>query len=265
MSDVWAVLAVKNEADIITGTLEHLDSEQVDGIVVCDNDSSDDTRDLIAGFARTASCRVVVLDDHEIGYWQSQRMTRLAQVAADHDADWIVPVDADECWYAPEPLGPWLSGQDPRIRVIGAELWNHWATAVDPDEPNPYLRMSWRAAEPGALPKVCARWRPGMVIDQGNHSVSFEGSRLEASGAQVHIRHFPYRSADQFVAKARTGAEAYAATDLPADVGAHWRQYGQLLDLHGEEALRDVFRTHFWHLSPIDAGMALDPAPWCRW
>jgi hypothetical protein len=125
--------------------------------------------------------------------------------------------------------------------------------------------MRWRDAKPGAMAKVAVRWTPGTVIDQGNHSASRDGARLEARWSDLAIRHFPYRSAEQFVAKAKIGAAAYAASNLPADMGAHWRQYGQLLDLHGPEALADVFRQHFWHLSPIDDDMVEDPAPWRRW
>ena len=265
MAQVWAVLAVKNEADIIAATLAHLDSEHLAGIVVCDNGSTDGTRDLIADFASAADTRTVVDDDPDPGYYQSARMTRLAAVAGDHGAEWVLPVDADELWYSPPaPLGDHLADVRRDVNVLHVTLWNHWATALDPSG-HPFTSMRYRDGKPGALGKVAVRFTPGMVIDQGNHSASFAGARLEAGWSDLAIRHFPYRSADQFVAKARTGAAAYAATDLPADMGAHWRQYGQILDLHGPDALADVFRHHFWHLSPIDDHMVEDPAPFRRW
>ncbi len=81
----------------------------------------------------------------------------------------------------------------------------------------------------------------------------------------LQVRHFPYRSAAQFVRKAITGAAAYACTDLPPDQGAHWRAYGEIAERHGTEALADVFREHFWFRSPTDSGLVHDPAPYMRW
>jgi hypothetical protein len=121
--------------------------------------------------------------------------------------------------------------------------------------------------EPGALPKVAARLRDDLVIEQGNHAATFDGGTTSFPG-QLVVRHFPYRSAEQFVRKARNGAEAYAATDLPFSAGQHWREYGQLLDQGGPEVLEDVFRTWFWKADPTrnpelirDPAMAAVPRP----
>ena len=31
------------------------------------------------------------------------------------------------------------------------------------------------------------------------------------------------------------------------------------------EVLGEVFRQHWWYLSPVDAGLVHDPAQYCRW
>jgi hypothetical protein len=131
------------------------------------------------------------------------------------------------------------------------------------DEPHLVQLALRRQPHRAPLPKVAFRWQDGAVIHQGNHGVTLPTAASSVGGLEV--RHFPYRSVEQFVRKARNGAAAYAATDLPVDVGAHWRSYGELLERYGEEVLHDVFRRHFWFLSPADAGMVLDPAPYCRW
>jgi len=61
-------------------------------------------------------------------------------------------------------------------------------------------------------------------------------------------------------AKAINGAEAYAATDLPDDIGRHWREYGRIAAENGEEALHDVFRRWFWVADPGD-DLIYDPVP----
>lgn len=256
----FGVSMVRDEADVITGTLRHM-ADEVDHLIVADNGSTDGTRDLLADLA--GELPLTVLDDPEPAYYQSVKMSLLAEEAAGQGAAWIVPFDADELWFAPGgPLREVLPALPP-ANVAVARLVNHYSTAIDPDDPDPFRRMVWRAGEPGALPKVAFRWEPGAVIHQGNHGVTLPLGQVEI--AALEIRHFPYRSAEQFVRKAENGAKAYKATDLPEDQGAHWRAYGEILERHGEGALGEVYRSHFWYLSPTDAGLVLDPAPYCRW
>lgn len=259
---VFAVSMVKDEADVIAGTLRHLDGEDVDGIIVADNGSTDETRKILDSIE--LECELVIVDDPDVAYRQSEKMTFLAGLAAERGATWIVPFDADELWvFRGDRLGVELRACV--ADVATAELFNHFPSAVDPAGDDPFETIVWRQQSPAPLPKVAFRWRDGAVIDQGNHGVTldFPDPPIVASGLEV--RHFPYRSVEQFVRKARNGAAAYAATDLPADVGAHWRSYGELLERYGEEVLHDVFREHFWFLSPADAGLVLDPAPYLRW
>jgi hypothetical protein len=69
--------------------------------------------------------------------------------------------------------------------------------------------------------------------------------------------------------KIANGAEAYAATDLPANYGAHWRQWGLILKRDGEEAIAELFRKWYWREHPgvkisiegeISPPLRLDPA-----
>lgn len=193
-------------------------------------------------------------------------MSALAEMAASFGATWIVPFDADELWLARTGhLGTVLRNQVPNVAWrASAEVLNHFCTAIDGTETNPFLAMRWRKIEPNPLPKVAFRWQPGAVIHMGNHGVTLPtpGHNLVS---ELEVRHFPYRSAEHFVQKARNGLEALRATDLPPDTGAHWRSYGEVLERLGETACGDIFREHFWYLSPVDGGMVLDPAPWCRW
>lgn len=254
-----AVSMVRNEIDVIEGCLRHMAAE-VDALIVADNGSTDGTRDVLDRLSRELP--LTVLDDPDPAYYQSTKMSALADRAGAAGARWIVPFDADEIWYSPHGrIADALALAAGNVAT--ATLLNHWGTAVDPPGPDPFVTMRWRAAEPGALPKVAFQWRQGAVIHQGNHGVDIPGPVHQADGV-LELRHFPYRSAAQFVAKARQGAAAYRATNLPPSMGAHWRMYGQVLDEHGPEALEDHYRRHFWHLVPVDAGLVEDPAPYRR-
>ncbi len=251
---VVGIARVKDEADIIGATVAHM-LTQVEHVIVEDNGSTDGTLDTLYGLD------VEVLHDPTIGYYQSAAMSRLARIASrEHDATWVVPFDADECWYSPHGRIADVLAEHPTAAIATAALYDHVATAADPDERDPLKRIGWRRREPTPLPKVACRPALPATIHQGNHGADY-GAAGTVDGLLV-VRHFPYRSAEQFVSKVRNGAAAYAATDLPEDAGKHWRDYGRLLDSGGPEAIGDVFRAWFWSASPeTDPSLIFDPAP----
>jgi glycosyltransferase involved in cell wall biosynthesis len=251
---VVGVCRCKDEADIIGATVAHM-LTQVDQVIVEDNGSTDGTLDILAGLD------VVVLHDPTVGYWQSAAMSRLAALAGrTYDADWVIPFDSDEVWYSPHGHIADVLADFPDDAIATADLYDHVATGLDPAEPDPAKRIGWRRREAAPLPKVAVRPNLPVTIAQGNHSATFPDVR-SVDGLLV-VRHFPYRSVDQFVSKVRNGAAAYAATDLPEDAGAHWRRYGRLLDSGGPDALAEVFRAWFWSADPVsDPTLIYDPSP----
>lgn len=253
----FAIAMVRDEADIIEHTIGKM-LDQVDEIIVADNNSTDGTREILDALP------VMVVDDPEVGYHQSRKMTRLAHLAAEKGATWVVPFDSDEVWYSPfhGRIADLVEGLAPQWLTAEAQLFDHVATAKDPDEPNPLLRLGWRRRDPGPLGKVACRIRDDLVINQGNHSATYSGGTTRFTDHLV-IRHFPYRSGEQMIRKAINGAEAYAATDLPAEQGDHWRKYGALIESRGEEAFVDeVYKKWFYSADPEhDPTLIYDPTP----
>lgn len=249
---------VRDERDVIEGTLRHL-ADEVDHILVANNLSADGTRDILDRLADELPLTVV--DDFDPAYEQSRKMSALAAQAAEMGAEWIVAADADEIWTAPHRIADVLTGLD--CSIAYATLYHHLRTAVDEDDPDPFRSMVWRQPEPAPLSKVAFRWEPGSIIHQGNHGVTRPSGGIGVPALEIH--HFPVRSAEQFARKAINGSRAYQAADLPESDGAHWRAWGRLYEQGGEELLHQVFRQHWWYLSPVDAGLVHDPAPYRRW
>lgn len=254
---VVAISMCRDEEDIAAGFVEHM-LTQVDLMIVADNNSVDGTRQILDEFVANGA-PLIVLDDPEIAYLQSEKMTRLAKLAVDFNAEWVVPADFDEWWYSPfGRIGDVLADIPPQYLTASAALYDHVATGADDDQ-GPLQRMGWRRRVAAPLPKVACRVRDDLVIEQGNHSATYRGGATDYRG-QLVVRHFPYRSAEQMTRKAINGAAAYAATDLPEDVGAHWRRYGALIDTHGPEALHPVFREWFFVEEPeADPDLIFDP------
>lgn len=261
---VWAITMVRDEADVIEETLGRM-LPRVDRVLVADNGSTDGTREILDRLD------VDVVDDQERGYYQSRKMTALAEIAREQGAEWIVPFDADEVWLAHAwSITATLADLPAAARVVQARVFDHMATGADPDD-SPVASMGWRRNQQLPLPKVACRALPGLVIHQGNHGASYPDvpHPLAATGL-LEVRHFPYRSVEQFLRKVRNGAAAYAATDLPDDHGAHWRSWGHILDQHGEDAVAEIFRTWYFREDPTTAveiggerlpALVFDPCP----
>lgn len=259
-----AVSMCKDELDVVDGFVQRMCS-QVDLLIVADNNSTDGTRQRLDELAREHP--LTVIDDPEIGYFQARKMTRLAAIAADMGADWVICADFDEVWYSPFGRIADVLAEHDDAAIATAELYDHVATAQDPADPDPFTRLGWRRIAPAPLQKVAVRPTIPVRIEQGNHGARYDTATVD--GLLV-IRHYPWRSPEQAVRKVRNGAAAYAATSLPQEMGSHWRGWGRILHEHGEDAIADLFRKWHWRAQPradavIDGEhqppLIYDPAP----
>lgn len=268
-----AVSMVRDEADIVGSTVAHM-LGQVDAVLVADNRSADRTREILGDLVDSTRTELVVIDDLDPAYRQSEKMTALAlRARLELGADWIVPFDADEWWYSPfGRIADVLAEVAPQWLIVPAPLFDHVATAEDSEtELDPVRRIGWRRISPNPLPKVACRWRSDLVIEQGNHGAIYNG-RGTRFDELLTVRHFPYRSIGQLIRKIRNGAEAYRAAgdSIPATFGAHWRQWGDLLEQRGEQAIADLYFTWYYRTDPrapitlageLQPPLIFDPAP----
>jgi len=232
---------VRDEADIIGTVIAHLFASGVDHVIAADNLSTDRTRQILESFDD-----VTVVDDPEPGYYQSDKMTRLARMV---DEGWVLPFDADEVWYPTEghSLSDALSATD--ADVVLATGHDHIArhnplTVADAGYLSP-----WRRTSPQKLAKVAFRAHADVIVAMGNHDVSHPGTRVQGV---LEFRHYQYRTCEQMVRKLRVGAAAYAASDVDMRHGTHWREGGQLSD--------DAMQVK-WDELASEEGLTFDPAP----
>lgn len=223
-----AVSMWKDEADIGPTVIRHLLAEGVDHIIVADNLSSDGTTEHLCDFIAKGA-PLTRVEDPDPGYRQAEKMTRLAHMAGEMGADWVIPFDADELWYSPHGrLADVLeTAVDPVQWVEGFYHVPH--PDDDASEADPVRRMTHRRrGRDCPQSKVCFRYRPGAQVAQGNHDVNISGPR--GSGL-IAFREFQYRSFDHMRRKVRNGKAAYdAAPEVHPLCGIHWRRLGAMSD-----------------------------------
>ncbi len=112
-----------------------------------------------------------------------------------------------------------------------------------------------------------ARLVEGLEVEAGNHGVTIDGERPRLVAGGLRVNHYSWRSPAQYGRKIRNGARAYAATDLPEDVGVHWRMWGDPESPDLEERAAEHFRRYFHACCPPRApgsedngGLIYDPS-----
>ncbi|HVT45797.1 MAG TPA: glycosyltransferase [Thermoanaerobaculia bacterium] len=263
---VFGIMMVRNEADILRINLLHHRAIGIDRFLILDNGSTDGTPDILRDLEE-----YVAWSSDPGAYRQSELTTELAREAVRQGADWIIPIDADEFWYAPAGnLRSVLENSGAgAIRVQVQNFIQHRDQLRS--SPEALLGMTRRSIVPiGPLervrplvearrfayvemmyqPKWISRAFPSIEIAMGNHHVSGIEGPLEDSDDVVCL-HAVLRSKEALEAKVEQGARV-AALGLDPSQGWHvqrWRRLaaqgeldrewsanshaGELLDVHG--------------------------------
>jgi glycosyltransferase involved in cell wall biosynthesis len=244
------VTMVKNSERFIYYNLNYHKNIGINDFFICDNGSTDCTRELIRQFqSENPDARVIVLEDPTIGYYQSIRMTALAALAFDYGCNWILPIDDDELLCSSQ--GPLnlpsflLDSIDPETDPATIYIPRCEYVACDSDdqsEKNPFLRLRHRETSPSKPNQtVLVRWKKGLSLAQGNHRVTGNTNRLLSVGNPLYIAHFPYLDVQHIKEKIIQGGIAYeAATNLYPTMGMHWKLFYNRYQRYGDEVFVDV-------------------------
>ena len=224
---IIGVASVLDEAPIIRQTVTHLFNSGADLIIVSDGGSTDGTQQVLSDVAHNmvpyymgGNKRLIVIPQ-EGPLHQDVEMTRLAHMAQDLGATWIVPFDADEFWCNLSLLDLLDRQQDLSVPIgrVQATMWQH-------------TTWNHRHRNPKPLPKVAFRPVPGMRITWGNHDVHGIPGGITNGLA---IRELQYRDWDHFVAKIDKAARLFAISDFPIEYGSHMRRLVAMTDMERRE------------------------------
>lgn len=221
-------MMVKDEIDIIGYNIEYLQTQDIDHFYIANNLSTDGTKEILLELCEKYG-NITVIDDNEFAYYQSDKMNLWCNNCFKMGADIVIPIDADEVWYSKDKtktLGKLLKETEGDIFV--ANSIDYIPTAKDLECDNPILSMTYRKKNSDSFPAVAFRKYPGFYLEMGNHDVlNHKGTRVENL---IGIRHYQYRSFEQFSKKVKNGKKVYDDTTFPPSMGSHWRNLGSMTD-----------------------------------
>jgi hypothetical protein len=233
MTKIFAVMMVKDEIDIIEHNIDYLETQDIDHIFVANNLSSDGTGEKLIELSGKYG-NITVYDDNEFAYYQPDKMNEWISRCYKLGADIIIPIDADEIWYSKvdeKTLGQVLKESDGDIFV--ADSIDFIPTKNDSKDKNPIKSICHRKQNSNSFVAVAFRKYPGAYLEIGNHNViNHKGKRVFDL---IGIRHYQYRSFEQFYKKVLNGKRVYDNTTYPDYMGSHWRTLGS----KSEEELKE--------------------------
>lgn len=216
MSDKIIVVSMaKNESDIIESFVRYY-MTFVDGMVIVDHNSDDDTGKMLAALQEEYPS-LIVEQLNSIEYTQSDVMTKLVNRAAtEMGADWILPIDIDE--YLIPNNDTDCRSMLGRIsdEVISLNWIDHELADTEHDRDVFLLSRSCnRAKNANIMTKIFVRGnlvrRAKVRLLQGNHGVLVQqdnGKEMVADAPRSSVftlAHFPFRSQEQYISKNAVG------------------------------------------------------------
>ena len=181
----------------------------VDFVIATDHRSGDGTSEILDRYASEGVLRVI-REESEVAR-QSEWQTRMARLAAaEHDADWVIPSDADEFWWPRAGSIPKALESVPAEFGIARALTRNF---VPPYDDHGWFgdRMTLRLATPAPINdpgtpfrpvvKVVHRGHPRVRVAGGGHQVFGVPWPLFTDWNPLEVLHFPLRSRYQYARK----------------------------------------------------------------
>ncbi len=221
-------LLVRDEEDIIKENIEYHLSQGVDYFIVTDNNSVDNTVEVLKDFEKQGILELI--HEKEDDYSQCKWVTRMARMAKlKYNADWVINSDADEFWFSESKrLKDCFYGIPENIDKVRVRRHN-FVYQKDYFKKNSILNMQYRQiVSTNSLgkilpPKVAHRGSCEVCVMQGNHKV--EGLNKEMLESEdVEIFHYPLRNKKHFINKIKKRGAAYEKnSELDKKIGQTWR------------------------------------------
>ncbi len=214
-------LLVRDEEEIIAQNIEHHLSNGIDKLIITDNGSVDRTHQIIEKYPEVLE----IINEPNLNFDQSKWVTRMAHLACDYGAEFVVHLDADEFWHGLKNvkniIGNLFAIRSERgldhLPVEGLKYNNFNIDQM------PYYIKSMMVFQGS---KVIHRASKEITIMLGNHSIKGSWPPIKEG---IFIHHYPIRSYEQFEKKVVNGGSAYGRNITDSkECGYHWREWYEI-------------------------------------
>ena len=233
-------ILAKNESDIIEHQIIYHKAMGVDGFIVTENNSSDNTREIFEKYKKKGWIKEIIYEtsnNHDQKKWVG-RMVNIAREK--YKADWVINSDADEFWCCTKgTIKDELANS--RSNVIYADIYN-----IYPENTLKFYENDKLIAFPENLPsnikdklspysiynkqihKVIHRTKGYLSIEDGNHNVSMMRKSSEKSD-NIIIFHYCVRGLEHFKRKMINGGASINNNEkVSKNAAQHWKYYYDL-------------------------------------
>lgn len=237
---VVSISWLRNEEDILESFVRH-HAAQLDEMIIVDNASTDSTPSILTRLQQEG-CTLRVIRDESSVHRQGEILTHIMHTYAD-PAAWILPLDADEF------LCGDLSANLPYDRVSLLPWKTYVPHATDDLAKQCYVcRIQHRkVVEHPQFHKILIppALRAGNRISMGSHFLrNAEGEEIPGQHVQnLHLAHFPVRSAEQIYRKVHEGWQRHSANPAKRPgQNFHWERW--TLELPAPQEIDSALLTH---------------------
>jgi len=237
MKNIWAITMVKNESDIIESFCRYTLCYS-DGIIIQDDVSSDNTIDIIQNLINEGLNIILLRSEKKIiskeGYGKLQVINAMIKLAIEeHDADWVIPVDADEFLICADGSSPRRQLEELDESIEHQIKWRTYIYEKSPKDGNIFLPYNFKHFRNPKLERLYKTfiskeifYNYDCTVALGNHSIIFSGSTRPPIDYpdNLLLAHYPIRNENQLLSKIIIGELNYLCVHERRGSGIHWHK-----------------------------------------
>lgn len=231
---------VKNEMDIIESFVRY-NANIMDGMIILDNGSSDDTLNILNKL-KNENFPIFVFEDVDKEFDKVAKMTSLLKKAVEEfDVDIIVPLDADEFIISTTKGNPRKFLEDIEADTYHKILWRTYIPYLGKKKNETFIpsRITFARDENIDKSLVIANQKViipknlvtdyDVIIARGSHDLiyksKFNGSIKPITNDNLRIAHFPIRSREHAISKITIGwINALSNVERKENQSLHWKK-----------------------------------------